>query len=97
MQYPRPNQWGQAPGVGRTTWPYGQSGYGRGGLGGGRMGDMTHGVTRQLSGAPARNVPSQPRPPPPTMPGAPRGIQVKYTAVARNHPALQSRLSSKLL
>ena len=88
MQYPRPNQWGGAPGVGGTTRPYGQSGYGRGGRGGGRMGGVSRGVSQQPSGAPARNPPTQPRPTPPTMPGAsvPR---VKYTSGARNHPAPQ--------
>ena len=45
MQYPRPNQWGGAPGVGGTTRPYGQSGYGRGGRGGGRMGGVSRGVS----------------------------------------------------
>ena len=43
---------GSGPGVGGTTRPYGQSGYGRGG----------------------------------------RGTQVKYTSVARNHPAPQGKL-----
>ena len=88
MQYPRPNQWGGAPGVGGTTRPYGQSGYGRGGRGGGRMGGVSRGVSQQPSGAPARNPPTQPRPTPPTMPGA-SAPRVKYTSGARNHPAPQ--------
>lgn len=88
LQYPRPNQWGGAPGVGGTTRPYGQSGYGRGGRGGGRMGGMSRGVSQQPSGAPARNPPTQPRPTPPTLPGVPP-TRVKYTSGARNHPAPQ--------
>ena len=88
LQYPRPNQWGGAPGVGGTTRPYGQSGYGRGGRGGGRMGGMSRGVSQQPSGAPARNPPTQPRPTPPTLPGVP-STRVKYTSGARNHPAPQ--------
>ena len=88
MQYPRPNQWNRAPGVGGTTRPYRQSGYGRGGRGGGRMGGVSRGVSQQPSGAPARNPPSQPRPTPPTMPGA-SAPRVKYTSGARNHPGPQ--------
>ena len=88
MQYPRPNQWPQAPGLSGTTRPYGQSSYGRGGRGGGRMGGISR-VAQQPSGTPARNVPTQPRPTPPAMPGAPPARNVKYTAVARNHPAPQ--------
>lgn len=80
MQYPSAYQWSQPPMLGG----YGQSYCGYGGPNTG----MPNSAFPQAPHPPAWNVPTPPRLTPPTMPMAPP-TRVKYTGVARNHPAPQ--------